>query len=388
MIFWAILTLILVLVAVAITISLVQRYDQEPEASGLAILLAQLGEVDAQEKSGVISEATAEQMRVDIKRRILAEGHAPKARLAPFGSGARAKIAFATVAVVTIVTMAVYALRGAPEQTGAAPPTAQQAALGAGEHPAGDAEAMVRSLEERLKAAPEDAEGWRMLGWSYFQLRRFSESADAYARARKLIPDEPSFTSAMAESMVQAANGTVTPEARKAFDEALKMDPTDPRARYFIAVHKEQQGDARGAIDDWIALLKDSPADAPWSPHLRQTIVDAAVKADIDVSARLPAVPEVSAAQPGPSQADIEAASRLSEQERSAMVQSMVDSLAAKLAENPRDADGWMRLMRARTVLEDRAGAGNAYRTALQTFSGDAAVTAQLRKAAQDLGIN
>jgi len=382
LILWAILTFLVALVAVAITIALVRRHEARPEASGLAVLRDQLNDVAAQQQAGAIPDETAEQLRVEIKRRMLAEGHAADPGLSPFGGATRMGIAFVVAGAIALGASTIYALRGAPGQGAASP--AMQAAAQPGEHPAGDAEAMVRSLEQRLAAQPDDAEGWRMLGWSYFQLRRFADSAQAYGKARSIDPNVPDYASAMGESLVQAAEGVVTPEARSAFETARAMDPSDARARYFLAVLKDQQGNAKGAIDEWIALLAESPADAPWVPHLRDTIAQSAAKAGIDVSARLPAI---APRAPGPDQADIAAAAQLSPDDRKAMIRSMVDGLAAKLAANPADAEGWMRLMRARMVLGDKSGAAAAYRTASQTFVGDAAITSQLTRAAQEIGL-
>ncbi|PHR94082.1 MAG: c-type cytochrome biogenesis protein CcmI [Robiginitomaculum sp.] len=53
----------------------------------------------------------------------------------------------------------------------------------------------------------------------------------------------------------------------------------------------------------------------------------------------------------GPSVADMEAASQMSEQDRSAMIEDMVEGLSQKLLDNPKDTDGWVRLLRARSVL-------------------------------------
>lgn len=386
MILWVILTLLVALIAVAITISLVRRYDMAPDASGLAVLRDQLHDVDMQQKAGSISDDTAEQLRVEIKRRILTEGHAPRPRRSPLNGRSRMGIAFATAGSIALGATTIYALRGAPEQGAASPAMQAPVSSGrpAGEHPAGDAEAMVRNLEQRLEAEPDDAEGWRMLGWSYFQLRRFADSAQAYGRARQINPADPAYASAMGEALVQAADGKVTPEARSAFETARKMDPSDARARYFLALLKDQQGNAQGAINEWIALLSESPADAPWVPHLRDTIMESAAKTGIDVAARMPAM---ASGTRGPSQADMAAAAQLSPDDRQAMIRSMVDGLAAKLAANPDDAEGWMRLMRARMVLGDSKGAGAAYRSAQQSFAKDAAALAVVTKTARELGL-
>src|SRR3546814_16145125 len=60
--------------------------------------------------------------------------------------------------------------------------------------------------------------------------------------------------------------------ASEAFDKAIALDAKDPRARYFLAVRKDIGGDHQGAIDDWFALLSDTPRGAPWEADLRRTI--------------------------------------------------------------------------------------------------------------------
>ncbi len=81
------------------------------------------------------------------------------------------------------------------------------------------------------------------------------------------------------------------------------------------------------------------------------------------------------------------AASALPPGQQDAMVRGMVDSLAAKLKANPQDADGWLRLMRARMVLNDRAAATQALRDGLAAFPSDKAVQAKLGDGARTLGV-
>jgi cytochrome c-type biogenesis protein CcmH len=58
-----------------------------------------------------------------------------------------------------------------------------------------------------------------------------------------------------------------------------------------------------------------------------------------------------SAAPPGPSATDVDAASRLSDEQRQTMIRGMVASLAQRLEQSPDDAAGWLRLGRAYRVL-------------------------------------
>ena len=64
---------------------------------------------------------------------------------------------------------------------------------------------------------------------------------------------------------------------------------------------------------------------------------------------------------PGPSAEDVEAASRMSIDDRQEMIRSMVARLAERLAETPDDADGWIRLGRSYRVLGEAAKSRAAY---------------------------
>ena len=61
-------------------------------------------------------------------------------------------------------------------------------------------------------------------------------------------------------------------EALADFHRAQAADPTDPRSRYFLAVKQDLGGNHQGAITAWLALLKATPADAPWRGDLVRTI--------------------------------------------------------------------------------------------------------------------
>src|SRR3546814_9468536 len=49
--------------------------------------------------------------------------------------------------------------------------------------PVADVGTMIAGLEARLAQDPNNAEGWRMLGWSYFETGDLMRSASAYRRA-------------------------------------------------------------------------------------------------------------------------------------------------------------------------------------------------------------
>jgi cytochrome c-type biogenesis protein CcmH len=228
-----------------------------------------------------------------------------------------------------------------------------------------------------------------MVGWAYAQSGDAAEAARAYRKAAEIEPDNGENWSSLGEAL-QTPSRQIVPEAKAAFDKAIGLNPADPRARYFLAVQKDLGGDHRGAVDDWIALLRDSPPGAPWEADLRRNIEQVATRNKIDLAGRLPqpgAAPTAQAGIPGPTQEQLAAASSIPPGQQDQMVQAMVQRLADKLKANPKDEDGWIRMMRSRMVLNEPAKASEALRSGVAAFENDAATQGRLKSAAAELGV-
>lgn len=245
----------------------------------------------------------------------------------------------------------------------------------------------IAGIEARLRGNPDNPADWRLLGWSLFETGNLAGSADAYRRAAELEPGKAENWSSLGEAL-QDASTEVSPEAAAAFARALKLDAKDPRARYFLAVQEDLKGRHQAAVNGWIALLRDTPPGAPWEADLRRTIAQVAGKHGIDIAGRIPAASSVATdAIPGPTPEQLAAASSIPPDRQDAMVRSMVDRLAARLKTSPRDAIGWIQLMRARMVLGQTKEASDALGAARAAFRDDAAARAQLDDAARQLGM-
>lgn len=305
------------------------------------------------------------------------------------GESSRAtRIILVAAALVAIAAVAI-ALWKRQAPTASKPASVTEAA------PA-DLASMIARLEAQLRSNPADVQGWRALGRAMFQTGKFAEAASAYARAVQIDPRRAEDWSALGEARVMAGPGDVPADAKQAFEKAIALDPKDPRARYFIGVAKDIAGDHKGAIDDWLALLADTPAGAPWEADVRRLILDVGTREKIDVSGKLaaihPAPPSrgaaiATSAIPGPSAGEMRVASQMPKGQQDAMIQNMVDGLEAKLRANPRNAEGWIMLMRSRMSLGETAKASAAYRDAQAAFASDATTRAQIDSAAQALGI-
>jgi cytochrome c-type biogenesis protein CcmH len=249
-------------------------------------------------------------------------------------------------------------------------------------------ENMIAQLEQKVRQNPKDVEAWQNLGWAYMHIRQPDQAVGAYEHAVALAPSDVSDRSALIEARIQSGDGKITDVTVAELRKALAMDPTDPRTRFYLALYKDQQGDHAGAIADWIKLLQSAPADSGWAPQVRRVVTQVAQEQKIDIVGKLPAQESnLSTAPAGPTADQVSAASQMPSGDRSAMIQGMVDKLAEELRQKPHDADGWVRLLRARSVLGQRQQALADYQRARSVFAREPDQLAVLDSSAHTFGV-
>ena len=259
-----------------------------------------------------------------------------------------------------------------------------------------DVDTMITRLAKRLEAKPDDPEGWRMLGWSYFGTQHYPEAVKAYAKAVEQRPGDASFQSAYGEAITKAANDRVTPEAVDAFRKALAINAKDDRARVYMARLKHQNGDSKGALNDLFAILNAAAPDSVGAVSAREAIRKVSADSGVSVADRLPpepsaqAAPAMSAAPsgvPGPTAADVQAAQKMAPSDQQAMVEGMINRLEGRLATSPKDADGWIMLIRSRKQMGQDDKAHAALTHGLAAFVGDEPSRARISAAARSFGV-
>ncbi len=365
------------------------------ESYNLAVYRDQLAEIDRDAARGLLSAEQAEAARAEIGRRILAlQPGAPSPPMPPpqpspasgggslksvAGQGARLDSSAGRGLVVTAVSVLavpfaawlLYARLGAPalpDQPFAARTTPAKATAGIEHIDLGEA---VGKIAAHLKEHPEDLRGWLLLGRTELSLGHYAEAVDAYRHAADLSGHRADIMGDWGEAQVIAADGTVTPAAREAFEAALGDKESAPRSRYYLALAKSQQGDAKGALQGWVDLAADAPADAEWLPLVQQRIAEAAAKLGVD-----PATLKTSSGMPSPAAvaATAQATAGASPEERRAMILAMVGNLAARLEQQPDDVEGWAGLGRSYMVLNEPQKAREAYAHAVKLKPDDAAL--------------
>ena len=253
----------------------------------------------------------------------------------------------------------------------------------------------IAALQQRLREDPDNHELWFRLGLLQRDDMQFRPAEQSFRRAMELAPQNPDYVAYLGEMLlIQAtrANRPAPPEAEQLFRRALQLQPGNPQSRFYLATLKDQAGDHRGAIDDMIALLRDAPAGELWPQQVRESVIAIARQHNINIEGRLPPAPtpQQSAATrgiPGPTPQQMQEARNIPPGEQQRMVQGMVERLAARLRQNPRDEQGWMMLMRSYMVQRQPDQAREALRSALAAFANDQAAQGRLRTAAQQLNV-
>jgi cytochrome c-type biogenesis protein CcmH len=313
----------------------------------------QLQEIDRDRAAGLIGEAEAESARVEISRRLLAaaDSEAPLSAAPPASQAVwhRRAAAIAAIVMVPAVALALYLKLGSPNIPG-------QSAFAHVNTAPGDQSigSLVSQVEAHLARNPNDGAGWEVIAPVYLRMGRFDDAVVARRKSIALNGDTATRESDLGEALVAAANGVVTDDAKQALQRAFAGDPHDAKARYFLGVADEQDGNREGAAAKWRAMLDEAPGDAPWASFVRAAL------------ARVTGEP---VAANGPSTDDIAAAVNMNDAQRTDMIRGMVQRLADRLHMDGNDVDGWLRLLRAYVVLGDHGKAKDAAVNARRALS-------------------
>jgi len=157
--------------------------------------------------------------------------------------------------------------------------------------------------------------------------------------------------------------------ARGRYDRAIYRDQLKEVERDVARglVQPADAGQARREIERRIIAAGDEPDTLPPSAPKPRLAVMAAVAAAVGAVA-------IYVLLGAPYLGDQPFARRAQPDRQAAMIQSMVEGLAARLRKEPGDFDGWVMLGRSYTVLGDNAKAADAYEHAHALKPGDTAV--------------
>lgn len=329
-------------------------------ADAKSLYRAQLGEIERDLARRLIGPTEAEAARAEAARRLLRAsgdeaGPAGETESSLRRRRASSALALSCVPLLALLVYGAYGSPGHPDQPLAArlqaDPSRQDFALA------------LSRIETHLANNPSDAKGWSVIAPVYMRQGRYDDAATAFASAIRHGEASSEAHAGLGEARALAAGGVVTAAARESMAEALRLDPKNARARFFLAIGKEQDGDTAGAIAALRDLLADAPTDAPWTHAVRQRLE----RLDADSAGN--------------------AITALAPADRETAIRAMVDGLASRLKEGGGTLPEWLRLIRSQAVLGDKAAAQAALATAHERLAQDAPAVAALDALANELSL-
>ncbi|MFD2237059.1 c-type cytochrome biogenesis protein CcmI [Aureimonas populi] len=358
-IFWTIAAVLTAAVTFSTAWPLLRRADPARAHAGegahdVEVYRAQMAELEADRRRGLLAEGEAATARAEIGRRLLKAAAAARSTSAPPAARGLPLAGLAVVLALPLGSFLLYGQLGMPRLPDL--PLAQRM-----EGEAQGLAAMIEAAEARLAQDPQDGRGWDVLAPIYLRIGEAGRAAEAFSRASALLGESAPRLTGLGEALVQASGGRVTPQARQAFEGALRLEPGALSPRFFLALALSQEGRHAQAAPAWEGLIADSPDDAPWRAVAESALAEAR------------AVPA------GPSAAEIAAASEMDEEARGDMIEGMVSGLAARLETEPQDFEGWARLIRAYRVLGREADGRAAAERAAEAFGPASREAADLR---------
>jgi cytochrome c-type biogenesis protein CcmH len=375
---WLVLALMTAAAMFAVLWPLARSRRVDGDASDVVIYRDQLHEIERDRASGAIGTAEADAARVEVSRRLLAaaDAQAPPAADPALRLRHRRWTAVAAFVVIPLGAICVYLVLGSPNLPGQ--PLAQRFAAPAD---ANSVAGLIARVETHLERNPDDGRGWDVVAPIYMRLGRFDDAIRAYRSALKLEGETADRQASLGEALAGAAGGVITTDAKGAFERALVLDKSNPRAQFYLGLAAEQDGRASEAVDRWQSLIAHAPADAPWLAYVREAL------ARVEPS-RAQTQGSGAPAGSSPSAQDVASAAEMPPSERDQMVRGMVERLAARLSADGSDVEGWLRLMRAYVVLGELGKARAAAADARRALASDPTKLHRIDEGVKNFGLD
>lgn len=266
-------------------------------------LKRQIRQLDELAASGALPAEQAAASRARLEQELLSlvlqSGDAPAAAAAtPARPRPSRRMLAGSAAFVLVLAVAGYAIYGTPSAWRGVPVAKSDGETGHASG-AGQIEAMVAKLEERLKDKPDDAEGWSMLGRSYSALGRYPESVAAFKRVTTMRPQDAQGFADLADATAMAAGRNLAGEPAQLIAKALELDPKNLKALALAGTIAFDAGDYAKAATLWEAAVASSEPGSELARNLQGGVAEARSRAGMpaaSASAAAPSSPPAAAA--------------------------------------------------------------------------------------------
>lgn len=244
------------------------------DANVRAFYLAQREQLRRDMNNGSLSAQALARAEEELQRDLLQDLDLRRATAAPW-AGQRAGLAAVCLLTVLIPVAAVqlYGQLGNP-RAAASVNAGQPAEPHAGETNQ-DMTLAINALAQRLRAAPDDADGWYMLARSYETLGRYTDAVAAYQQVLRLVPGQPAVLADLADALLSANLGAPDAASIAAVAQSLAAQPDQPKALALAGMMALRRGDAAEALAYWERLQALLPPDSEAARQIQSNIAQA-----------------------------------------------------------------------------------------------------------------
>ncbi|MFF7399074.1 c-type cytochrome biogenesis protein CcmI [Achromobacter sp. NPDC008082] len=275
---WLVVLLLLLATLLCLIPPLVRRPPTRPsitaDANVRAFYLAQREQLQRDLNNGSLSPAARVRAEEELQRDMLQDLALRQSQALPAG-GQRAGIAAACLLSVLVPVAAVllYGKLGNPRA--AADVAMTRAAEPHAEDSGDDMALAINALAQRLRATPDDADGWYTLARSYETLGRYTDAVAAYQQVLRLVPGQPAVLADLADALLSANQGAPDANSIAAVAQALAAQPDQPKALALAGMMALRRGDAAEALAHWERLQALLPPDSEAARQIQSNIAQA-----------------------------------------------------------------------------------------------------------------
>jgi len=242
----------------------------------IAVYRDQMKEMEADRTHGLLSDAQYQNARLELETRLADDALTAEEPPESVSSGSR-KLGYALGAVLPAAAFALYYWLGSPASllaiADAQPGTAASAMAGAAN--GHDFMALIRKVEEKTRANPDDGEAWSMLARSYAAMEQWPQALQAYERAARLLPQDASVLSGYAEALAIANRFVLAGRPMELVQQALEIDPDDLKALEMAGFNALQEGDFSRASEHLKRMHGLLPPDSPAAQSVLAALTEA-----------------------------------------------------------------------------------------------------------------
>ncbi len=249
------LVLIIVLIIAAYSIILPPLWrtheieDAEFDQRNILIARHRLAELKEQLQAGVLTQSLYDEQLVELKQALGDDlDIEPHAKKTPTQGR---WMVYVLALGIPLLAGSLYWTLGNPQSIGR---VEEITPVGSGMPDSDAINKMVEGLAAKMKANPNDGEGWLMLGRSYKVLQQYPKAVEAFGNAYRLLGDKPDVMLMYADALAFANNEKIDGKSAELVFKALEMEPDNLNGLWLAGMSKAQAGDFMGAMLLWKKL--------------------------------------------------------------------------------------------------------------------------------------